>query len=77
MEDRKDSVIHLCEFQLVWPLGSRVESVSKGAEGKKMGRGGWGLRQSPGRKKAGPLQGLLEPPGLEVGWKDGSLQGVY
>lgn len=38
MEGRKDSVIHPCEFQLVWPLGSRVESVSRGLK-EKMGIG--------------------------------------
>lgn len=29
IEDRKDSVTHLPGVQLVWPLGSRVESVSR------------------------------------------------
>lgn len=28
-EDRKDRVIHLPEFQLVWPLASRVKTVSR------------------------------------------------
>jgi hypothetical protein len=43
IEDRKDSVIHLFKFLLVWPRGSRVESVSRywrltGKNGYRLGR---------------------------------------
>lgn len=74
-EGRKDIVIHLPEFQLVWPLGSRVKSVSRywGLTGKNRLRR-WGLEQYPGRRKAGPTPRF---GGIPQGWRWGGKTGLH
>lgn len=76
-EGRKDIAIHLPEFQLVWPLGSRVKGVSRywGLTGKNGCRlRGWGLRQYPGRRKSGPTPRF---GGVPQDWRWGGRTGLH